>query len=169
VNIQASLHIDRAGVIRPDLIPLAAFLCTEEYDPYARSIILDHAGAGASLADLTIPTPEGHVILEPHDLAGAEEALRRGGPAPAPIAGGAPTLADQVAAEAARLRRSASPLAVFIADQLERLAQLVAFTGARTSQDFADRLEAHECALLAAEYDRGFSDGSSRSAGYCPR
>jgi hypothetical protein len=169
VNIHASLHVDRAGVIRPDLIPLAAFLCAEEYDDYARSIILDHAAAGAPMADLTIPTPEGHLILEPYDLAGAEEALRRGGPAPAPIAGGAPTLADQVAAEAARLRRIGSPLAVFIADQLDRLAQLVAFTGARTSQDFADRLEAHECALLAAEYDRGFSDGRSRSAGYCPR
>jgi hypothetical protein len=176
MNIQASLHFDRAGVIRPDLIPLAAFLCAEEYDDYARSIILDHAAAGAPLADLTIPTPEGHVILEPADLAGAEEALRRGGPAPAiaaeapaPIAGGAPSLADQVAAEAARLRRIGSPLAVFIADQLDRLAQLVAFTGARTSQDFADRLEAHESALLAAEYDRGFSDGSSRPAGYCPR
>jgi hypothetical protein len=76
------------------------------------------------MADLTIPTPEGHIILEPFDLAGAEEALRRGGPAravepaevPAPIAGGTPTLADQVAAEAARLRRIGSPLAVFIAD-----------------------------------------------------
>ena len=117
---------------------------------------------------------QGQFILEPHDLAGAQEALHRGGPAPAveapaPIAGGAPALADQVAAEAARLRRIGSPLAVFIADQLERLAQVVAFTGARTSQDFADRLEAHECALLAAEYDRGFSDGRSRSAGYCPR
>jgi hypothetical protein len=178
VNIKASLHVDRAGMIRPDLIPLAAFLCAEEYDDYARSIILDHAAAGAPLADLTIPTPEGHVILEPHDLTGAEEALGRGGPtpaiaaevpAPAPVAGGAPTLADQVAAEAARLRRIGSPLAVFIADQLDRLAQLVAFTGARTSQDFADRIEAHECALLAAEYDRGFNDGRSRSAGYCPR
>jgi hypothetical protein len=178
MNIQSSLHVDRAGVIRPDLIPLAAFLCAEEYDDYARSIILDHVAAGAPMADLTIPTPEGHVILEPFDLAGAEEALRRGGPAPAvehpaevpaPVAGGAPTLADEVAAEAARLRRIGSPLAVFIADQLERLAQLVAFTGARSPQDFADRLEAHECALLAAEYDRGFSDGRSRSAGYCPR
>ena len=83
MNIQASLHVDRAGVIRPDLIPLAAFLCAEEYDDYARSIILDHAGAGAPLADLTVPTPEGHVILEPCDLAGALEALARGGPAPA--------------------------------------------------------------------------------------
>jgi hypothetical protein len=116
------------------------------------------------------------VIINRSSATAASPRLVRSAPAvdpveeiPAPIAGGAPTLADQVAAEAARLRRSASPVAGFLADQLERLAQLVAFTGARTSQDFADRLEAHESALLAAEYDRGFRDGRSRSAGYCPR
>jgi hypothetical protein len=165
----SSLDVDRAGVIRPDLIPLAAFLCAEEYDDYARSLILDHAAAGAPLADLTRPTPEGHAILEPSDLAGAEEALRRGGPAPAPLAGGAPSLADLVTAEADRLRRSASPIAGFLADQLDRLAQLVAFTGAQSPRDFADRIEIHERDLLAREYDRGFTDGQSRTAGYCPR
>ena len=46
----SALYADRAGVIRPDLIPLAAFLCAEEYDDYARSLILDHAAAGARCA-----------------------------------------------------------------------------------------------------------------------
>ena len=167
----SALYADRAGVIRPDLIPLAAFLCAEEYDDYARSLILDHAAAGAPLADLTVPAPgsDGWRVLEPHDLAGAEEALARGGPAPAPIAGGAPSLADRVAAEADRFRRSGSPLAGFLADQLERLAQVIAFTGAQSPQDFADRLDVHERDLLASEYDRGFADGRSRTAGYCPR
>lgn len=154
-------------MIRPDLIPLAAFLCAEEYEPYARSIILDHAAAGFPLEILTRPTPEGWVVLEPCDLASAEEALRRGGPAP--VSGGAPSLADLVTAEADRLRRSASPIGGFLADQLDRLAQLVAFTGAQSSQDFADRIEIHERDLLAREYDRGFADGQSRTAGYCPR
>lgn len=174
------LFVDRAGVVRPDLIALAAFLFAEEYDDYARSLILDHAAAGAPLADLTVPTPEEWVVLEPIDLAGAEEVLRRGGPAPAgsveapvpvpaPIAGGAPSLAELVAAEADRIRRSASPIAGFLADQVERLAQLVAFTGARTPGDFVDRLEIHESDVLAQEYDRGYSDGRDRSAGYCPR
>ena len=76
------LFVDQSGLIRPDLIPLAAFLCSEEYGAYARSIILDHAAAGAPLAELTAPTPDGWVVLEPHDLAAAEEALRRGGPPP---------------------------------------------------------------------------------------
>lgn len=168
---ESSLVFDRAGVIRPDLIPLAAFLCAEQYGDHARSIILDHAAAGAPLADLTVPAPgsDGWRVLEPHDLAGAEEALRRGGPAPAPVAVGDPSLADLVAVEADRLRRSASPIAGFLADQLERVAQLVAFTGAPSPQAFADRLEIHERDLLAREYDRGFSDGRSRTAGYCPR
>jgi len=171
----SSLVVDRAGVIRPDLIPLAAFLCAQEYDAVSRGIILDHAAAGAPLADLAA-----HGILEPIDLAGAEEALGRGGPAPrvepveeipasAPIAGGAPSLADRVAAEADRFRRSGSPLAGFIADQLERVAQLVAFTGAQSPDEYLDREEQEHCDLLAREYDRGFEDGRSRTAGYCPR
>lgn len=200
------LFVDRAGVVRPDLIALAAFLFAEEYGDYARSLILDHAAAGAPLADLTVPTPEGWVVLEPIDLAGAEEALRRGGPAPAglrvvsdqwsvvsedrpapiredrpaPIrtdhsplttdhCEAQPSLAELVAAEAGRLRRSASPIAGFLADQVERIAQLVAFTGARTPGDFVDRLEIHERDVLAREYDRGYADGRDRSAGYCPR
>ena len=153
MNIQASLHVDRAGVIRPDLIPLAAFLCAEEYDAYARSIILDHAAAGAPLADLTVPTPDGWVILEPCDLAGAEEALARGGPAPrgrgrdpapAPVSGGAPAAADPVAAvdgrpttlaelvdhEALAYRAWGTPEGDFLARQMERLSQLVRWTGA---------------------------------------
>ena len=175
----STLFVDRAGVIRPDLIPLAAFLCAEEYDASARSLILAHAAAGAPLADLAVPAFGGVVVLEPHDLAGAEEALARGGPAPAvgpaeipapaPVAGGAPSLADLVAAEAGRLRRSASPIAGFLADQLDRLAQLVAFTGARSPGEYADRIETEERDRLAREYDRGFEDGRSRSAGYCPR
>jgi hypothetical protein len=73
-----SLHIDRAGVLRPDLIPLAAVLCVEEYDAYARAIILDHAAAGAPLEILTHPTSDGWLILEPSDLEAAEAALARG-------------------------------------------------------------------------------------------
>ena len=101
--------------------------------------------------------------------AAAGRPRRSSGEVPAPIAGGAPSLADRVAAEADRFRRSGSPLAGFLADQLERLAQVIAFTGAQSPQDFVDRLDVHERDLLASEYDRGFADGRSRTAGYCPR
>src|SRR5438270_874597 len=98
-----------------------------------------------------VPSPPGS-SRPSRPRSAATEALARGGPAPAfeetpvpaPVAGGAPSLADLVAAEADRLRRSGSPVAGFLADQLERVAQLVAFTGARSPQDFADRYEIHE-------------------------
>ena len=169
------VFVDQSGLVRPDLIPLAAFLCAEEYGSYARSIILDHAAAGAPLADLTIPTPDGWVVLEPHDLAAAEEALRRGGPPPQvesrnghpgpaarkkrvrpastdhrppanghgetqpspdgadPVsANGRPTtLAELVDHEALAYRAWGTPEGDFLARQMERLAQLVRWTGRR--------------------------------------
>jgi hypothetical protein len=60
------------------MIPLAAFLCSADYGAVARGIILDHAAAGAPLADLTRPTPDGWQILDPNDLAAAAEALAAG-------------------------------------------------------------------------------------------
>ena len=80
--------IDRAGALRPDLIPLAAFLCDAEYDDAARSVILDHAAAGAPLVELTRPTPDGWRILEPGDLEAAEAALARGRRTAGPSEGG---------------------------------------------------------------------------------
>ena len=181
MNIQVSLHVDRAGVIRPDLIPLAAFLCAEEYDDYARSIILDHAASGAPLADLTVATPDGWVILEPFDLAGAQEALRRGGPAPrvegnpapAPVSGGAPAAADPVAAvdgrpttlaelvdhEALAYRSWGTPEGDFLARQMERLSQLVRWTGAITPEDHEARMEVWEDDLRRQWEDRGHAAG----------
>jgi hypothetical protein len=43
------IFVDQSGLVRPDLIPLAAFLCSEEYDDSARSIVLDCAAAGTPL------------------------------------------------------------------------------------------------------------------------
>ncbi len=208
------LFVDRAGVIRPDLIPLAAFLCAEEYGAYARSIILDHAAAGAPLVDLTRPTPDGWVVLEPIDLAAAEEALRQGGPAPrvepgngypGPVArkkkkarpapadrpppanGVAPppvppstdhcplttdhceaqpspngrptTLAELVDHEALAYRAWGTPEGEFLARQMERLAQLVRWTGATTPADHEDRMEVWDETLREDWERRGYEAG----------
>jgi hypothetical protein len=202
------LFVDQSGLIRPDLIPLATFLCGEEYGAYARSIILDHAAAGAPLAELTAPTPDGWVVLEPHDLAEAEEALRRGGPAPrvesgnghpdlavrrkngrpAPTghpptaddhgeaqpgpngadpppagpadANGRPTtLAELVDHEALGYRAWGTPAGAFLARQMERLAQLVRWTGATTPEDHEDRMETWDEQLREEWERRGYDAG----------
>jgi hypothetical protein len=199
------LFVDQSGLVRPDLIPLAAFLCTEEYGAYARSIILDTAAAGTPLEVLTRPTPDGWVVLEPHDLAAAEEALRRGGlapraesgnghpgpekkgrPAPAdhrPLAtdhGEAPpgpadnapppaqpadingrptTLAELVDHEALAYRAWKTPEGDFLARQMERLAQLIRWTGATTPEDHEARMEVWEADLRQQWEDRGHAAG----------
>lgn len=172
--VSPSLHVDRVGIIRPDLIPLAAFLCAEEYDTISRGIILDHAAAGAPLEILTARTPDDQIILEPADLAGAEEALARGGPAP--IAGGAPALAELeqeledprpvvshapgslvelVEHEALGYRAWKTPAGDFLARQMERLAELIRFTGATTPEDHEDRITAEEAMLREHWYELG--------------
>jgi hypothetical protein len=201
------LFVDQSGLVRPDLIPLAGFLCSEEYGAYARSIILDHAAAGAPLEDLTRPTPDGWVVLEPFDLAAAEEALRRGGPAPpvesgaghpgpvvrkqkgrpspaghcppanghgeaqpgpngadppaTPVAGnGQPTtLAELVDHEALAYRAWTTPEGDFLARQMERLAQLVRWSGARTPQEHEDRMEVWDADIRQQWEDRGYQAG----------
>jgi hypothetical protein len=170
VNNNHSLFVDNSGLIRPDLIPLAAFLCAEEYDDYARSIILDHAAAGAPLADLTAPAPgsDGWRVLEPSDLAGAEAALRRG--RPAPVAGGAPatadpattrptTLAETVDHEALAYRAWKTPEGEFLARQMDRLAQLIRWTGAATPEDHEARMEVWDADLRQQWEDRGHAAG----------
>jgi hypothetical protein len=47
----------------------------------------------------------------------------------------------------------------FIGAQLERVAQLLRFTGATTQLEFEDRVEANEQGARTAAYDRGWDDG----------
>jgi hypothetical protein len=211
------LFVDQSGLVRPDLIPLAAFLCGEEYGAYARSIILDCAAAGAPLRDLTVPTPDGWVVLEPFDLAAAEEALRRGGPPPRaesenghpgpavrknkgrpapadrrppanghgearpvpsstdhwplttdhyeaqPSPNGRPTtLVELVDHEALAYRAWKTPEGEFLARQMERLAQLVRWSGAATPQEHEDRMEVWDEDIRKQWEDRGYQEGYAK-------
>ena len=58
-----------------------------------------------------------------------------------------------------RHRAAGSPEDLFVAEQLERVAQLLRFTGAETAQEFAVRVEANEQWARQAEFDRGWRDG----------
>jgi hypothetical protein len=52
-----------------------------------------------------------------------------------------------------------SPEDRFIAEQLERVAQLLRFTGAETAAEFAARVECNELWTQDRQYDRGWRDG----------
>jgi hypothetical protein len=58
-----------------------------------------------------------------------------------------------------RHRAAGSPEDLFVAEQLERVAQLLRFTGAATAEEFAVRVEANEQWARQAEFDRGWRDG----------
>jgi hypothetical protein len=47
----------------------------------------------------------------------------------------------------------------FVAEQLERVAQLLRFTGATTADEFAARVELNEQWARQAEFDRGWNAG----------
>jgi hypothetical protein len=87
-------------------------------------------------------------------------------PAAPPERGGNP-LADRVAALAQALRARSDDLGAFCADELDRLAQLVTFTGAVTPRQHRDRMAAMEegrdhqleVTAYAAGYDHGRREG----------
>jgi hypothetical protein len=87
-------------------------------------------------------------------------------PVTPPAEGGA-SLADRIAAEARQLRARPDAVARLCADELDRLAQLVTFTGAATPGEYRDRLTALEESrdedqirrAYAHGYDAGRRDG----------
>jgi hypothetical protein len=80
---------DSDGLLIPRLIPVAAYLCCEEYDDTARSRVLER------LADGVIPRAcVGPGLLEWSDLAEVERLTARRPAAVPPIRGGAPSDPD---------------------------------------------------------------------------
>jgi hypothetical protein len=69
------------------------------------------------------------------------------------------SLLNHVQAEAIRLRGRGGPHAAFVAAQLERVAQLIAFTGAETPEQFEDRIFANEQEVQEAAFERGYQEG----------
>jgi hypothetical protein len=69
------------------------------------------------------------------------------------------SLLSYVEAEIQRLRALGGPCARFVADQLERTAQLLRFTGAETAEDFAARVECNEEWVREEQFERGYQEG----------
>ena len=103
-------------------------------------------------ADEFNPTPE--------DQAWACQALNAEPAVPTvPVNGQPVTLAEYVDDEARSYRSQGTPEAAFIAEHLERLGQLIRWTGAATPAEHNDRMEIWDEEIRAQHYDRGYSDG----------
>ena len=80
-------------------------------------------------------------------------------PRSVPASGQPMTLVEIVEHEALGYRAWGTPEGDFLARQMERLAQLVAWTSASNPVDFEDRIETYERELRDRLYQTGFSDG----------
>jgi hypothetical protein len=60
---------------------------------------------------------------------------------------------------AAHQRSLGTPESRFVADQLERVAQLLKFTAAETPDQYFDRLFANEESEREAAFERGYQEG----------
>jgi hypothetical protein len=69
------------------------------------------------------------------------------------------SIINYVKAEAIRHRERGGDYARFLSDQLERIAQLIQFTGAETPDQFLDRLEANEEAVKEEIFERAYQEG----------
>lgn len=70
-------------------------------------------------------------------------------------------LAEAVDHEAIAYRAQGTELGDFLAGQMDRLAQLVRFTGAESVAQFLDRFEALEASAREQHYERGYHDGQA--------
>src|SRR4051812_24827832 len=69
------------------------------------------------------------------------------------------TLPEAIDDEARAFRERGDNLGRFLADQLDRLAQLVRWTGAETQDQHEERMEIYDDELRTKHYDRGYEDG----------
>ena len=69
------------------------------------------------------------------------------------------TLAETIEHEAMAYRAWGTPAGDFLARQMERLAQLVRWTGATTPEDHEARMEVWDDELREQWYERGYQDG----------
>jgi hypothetical protein len=77
-------------------------------------------------------------------------------PAMLPANGQPLTLAEQVDHEALAFRSRGDSIGQFIADHLDRLAQLIRWTGAQTPDQHEERMEVWDEEIRAKWFDRGY-------------
>jgi hypothetical protein len=76
-----------------------------------------------------------------------------------PVNGQPVTLAHFVDDEARSYRAWHTPEGDFLAEHLERLGQLIQWTGATTPAEHTDRMDYWDVEIRTKEFDRGYSEG----------
>jgi hypothetical protein len=102
--------------------------------------------------------------LPPDGLAIAQERFSAVGrfslaTAAVPSNGQPMTLAEFVDHEAMAYRAWGTPAGEFLARQMERLAQLIRWTGATTPEEYESRMEIWDEEIREQWYERGYHDG----------
>ncbi len=82
-------------------------------------------------------------------------------PETVPANGQPVTLAETIEHESMAFRAWGTPIGDFLASQMERLAQLVRWTGASTPEDHDARMEVWDAQIVQEHFDRGFWEGYS--------
>jgi hypothetical protein len=80
-------------------------------------------------------------------------------PASLPANGQPASLVEVVEHEALGYRAWRTAEGVFLARQMDRLAQLIRWTGARTPEDHEDRMELYDRDLRDRYFEQGFAEG----------
>ncbi len=78
-----------------------------------------------------------------------------------PAIGDPMSLAETLDREALAYRGWNTPIGDFLADQMDRVAYLVRFTGATTPREYADRLEVLDLGIAEQHFDRGYTEGAA--------
>ena len=114
----------------------------------------------ASMADdaTFLPVDEPGPTIEDQAWAAATFNAEPAVPA-VPVNGQPTTLAEFVDDEVRSYRSQGTAEAAFIAEHLERLGQLIRWTGASTPAEHNDRMDVWDADIRAEHYDRGYSEG----------
>ena len=74
------------------------------------------------------------------------------------------SLLTYIRSEIQRLRALDDPHAAFLRSQLERIEQLLRFTGANSPAEFDARIECNEEWVKAEAFDRGWAEGRAQAS-----
>ena len=88
-------------------------------------------------------------------------------PRPVPANGQPMTLVEIVEHEAMGYRAWETKEGDFLASQMERLSQLIRWTGATKPEDYEDRMEIYDRELRDRHYDQGYHDGLEEGRRQC--